>query len=86
MSATDHGNSDEILKCLNLDNDKIIANDNHPEKRLDRIFSTNGYNNDDLPEEEKKRLEDIIEENKAEEIEEVIFECLNCGSWVDSWK
>ena len=80
LTATDHGDSEEILKCLNLDNEKIIQNDLHPEKRLDRIFSTNGYNNDDLPEDEKRRLEDIIEENKTDEIEDVVFECLNCGS------
>lgn len=42
LTATDQGNSEEILKCLNLDSDKIIQNDNDPKKRLDRLFSTNG--------------------------------------------
>lgn len=27
LSATDHGNQDEIMKCLNLDNKKIVKSD-----------------------------------------------------------
>jgi len=53
-------------------------------KRLDRLFSTNNYNADDLQgedaEERHARLENILATKKAEEIEEVVFECLNCGS------
>jgi ATP-dependent DNA ligase len=69
---------------LNLDSNKVIENDQKNLKRLDRLFSTNNYNADDLQgedaEERKERLDNILATKKAEEIEEITFECLNCGS------
>ncbi|CDW78567.1 ribonucleoside-diphosphate reductase [Stylonychia lemnae] len=84
LEATDTGNTDQIINCLNLDSNKVIENDQNNIKRLDRLFSTNNYNADDLlgedAEDRHVRLEDVLANKKAEEIEEVIFECLNCGS------
>ena len=87
LSATDHGNQDEIMKCLNLDNKKIVKNDLAPSKRLDRLFSNKDYEGDLKNEEDEddedarnKQLDQIISSKKTEEIEEVVFECLNCGS------
>ena len=84
MNATDKGNSDEIIKCLNLDNTKIVKNDTAPTKRLDRLFSTRsmeGDLKDDVEDEDrKKQLDNIIASKQVEEVEEVVFECLNCGS------
>ena len=84
LEATDTGNNDQIINCLNLDSNKVIENDQKNLKRLDRLFSTNNYNADDLQgedaEERQARLNDVMINKKAEEIEEITFECLNCGS------
>ncbi len=85
LDATDKNNSDEIMKCLTLDNTKIIKNDTDQQKRLDRLYSTRSMegdiNKDDMDEEDRNQiLEKIIKSKQTEEIEDVAFECLNCGS------
>ncbi len=86
LSATDQGNPDEIIKCLNLDSTKIIKNDTAPKKRLDRLFSTKNAEGeidqllDEEDEDRRQILDQIIASKQAQEIEEVNFECLNCGS------
>lgn len=84
LEATDQGDPEKIMGCLSLDQQKIIANDKTAGKRIDRLNSTKGYTDDDdkgFDDEEKRtRLEEIIEQNHTEEIDDVTFECLNCGS------
>lgn len=80
LDATEGGNTDAIVSCLNLDSNKVIESDQLNQKRLDRLLSTaNGEEKEDN-EEKRKRLEDSIQNAQPEELEEVIFECLNCGS------
>ena len=84
LNATDNGNSVDILKCLTVDNEKVLANNETPIKRVDRLFSTNGYDVDENGQEtgEPMSLDQIIasQASRTQEIEEVDFECLNCGS------
>ncbi len=84
LEATDTGNTDQILNCLNLDSNKVIESEHSKLKRVDRLFSTNDFGGAELEgednEERMRRLEDVLANKKIEDIEEVIFECLNCGS------
>ena len=65
LQATDTGNSDQIFACLGVDNNKVIANNEIPQKRLDRLFSTNVENTDEAglltsPDERRRKFEEII--------------------------
>eukprot|EP00347_Sterkiella_histriomuscorum_P010004 403339052 len=80
LEATDGGNTDQIIKALNVDSQKVIHNDQENNKRLDRLLSTANLGDSmENNEDRKMRFEESLQ-SKTEELEEVIFECLNCGS------
>lgn len=61
LEATDGGNTEAIINCLNLDSNKVIQNDQANNKRLDRLLST--ANQGDIKEDNEdrlKRLEDSL--------------------------
>lgn len=83
LLATDSGNNDDILKCLNLNqnNMKTLAGnvlgpavDGPDERRESRFISTNSIPDDDHAGARKKTLPPSIPEE-----EEVTFECTNCS-------
>lgn len=74
MSATDAGDNDEILKCLNINPAKMnpIGVNIQIDKRDTRLFSQNSEVSDKKGEEEEQPFNE-------KEVEDVVFECINCS-------
>jgi ribonucleotide reductase alpha subunit len=89
LSATDSGDNEEILKCLTLnakDGGKTIAGlaggleESKREERYNSI--TKGVDEDDDAFEARKRAMENMgtaSSYNAAEVEEVVFECINCS-------
>lgn len=80
LQATDTGNTDEILKCLTLNKSSmkksLAAGEGDADKRTDRIgsqSSSDGENKD------KNGMFESSSNFNAQEVEEVVFECINCS-------
>ncbi len=76
INATDAGDNEEILKCLNINPAKMnpVGVNIQIDKRDTRLFSMNSEYN--------RGQSEYQEEQKpfnAEEVEEVVFECINCS-------
>ncbi len=91
LSATDSGNNDEILKCLTLNNNDnggktiaALAGGTDEVKRDERYNSiTKGADENEEEFEARKRAQEGLgtaSSYNAAEVEEVVFECINCGS------
>jgi ribonucleotide reductase alpha subunit len=83
LQATDSGNNEEILKCLNLANqnkDKEnlagLAAGQDP-KREDRYESISKGTEEDGNGQFKQEMDPS--RYNAQEVEEVVFECINCS-------
>jgi ribonucleotide reductase alpha subunit len=89
LSATDSGDNEEILKCITLnakDGGKTIgslAGGLEESKREERYNSiTKGVDEDDDAFEARKRAMESLgtaASYNAAEVEEVVFECINCS-------
>jgi len=78
LQATDSGNNEEILKCLTLQKEKtltgIAATTQDEQKRDDRYLSISKGGEEDL-----KRPEEGAGAYTSEEVDDVVFECINCS-------
>ena len=78
LQATDSGNNEEILKCLNLTKEGnlkgMAATNKDDQKRDDRYMSISKGGDDDV-----KPADDQSSTFNAQEVEDVVFECINCS-------
>jgi len=90
LSATDSGNNDEILKCLTLNNKDVggktiaaLAGGTEESKRDERYnsISKGADENEEEFEARRKAQEGLgtASSYNAAEVEEVVFECINCS-------
>lgn len=89
LSATDAGDNDEILKCLTLAKQAskitldVIKAGTEEEKREERFHSIVGTEEEQAlakKQKENKENQGSVSSYAAQEVEETVFECLNCGS------
>jgi len=86
LSATDAGDNDEILKCLTLAKQAskitldVIKAGAEEEKRDERFNSTVGTEEEQALAKKLKENQGSVSSYNAQEVEEVVFECINCGS------
>jgi len=87
LSATDAGDNEEILKCLTLNKKeaatdiKGIAGGQEESKREDRYNSIIRGQDEDEEEFRKRQSNQLgaAQSYNAQEVEEVVFECINCS-------
>ena len=87
LSATDAGDNEEILKCLSLQGkdpaiEAIAAAGVEESKREDRYESICKVNDDEQLEAGRQRatqLNSTAQTFNAQEVEDVVFECINCS-------
>ena len=91
LHATDAGNTSEILKCLNLGGNKdpkagikaLAAANGEESKREERYDSITKHPDEDeqafLARKREQENANTSSQFNAEEVEEVVFECINCS-------
>jgi ribonucleotide reductase alpha subunit len=91
LHATDAGNTSEILKCLNLAGNKdpkagikaLAAANGEESKREERYDSITKHPDEDeqafLARKREQENANTSSQFNAEEVEEVVFECINCS-------
>lgn len=85
LHATDTGDNEEILKCLSManhtkDGAKALGAAGEEEvKREDRYDSISKGNEEEEAGRLRQDLMGITSNYNAQEVEEVVFECINCS-------